>query len=174
VEAREFTEGDDRCVIINGKLVDAKLSSIDLYCSFFSYKLEQSVFMILRSNGHSTSVLLSNSDDPQIAHLVVWNDVEPPGTFRVDKDKFMDTQKFKEAILDGKGESLDLVGKRNPPAFTMNELESVFHDNEARNEFMRGRRPHPTVTAGEKFYAFDCAFLSSIFGSLVKLFWIVG
>jgi hypothetical protein len=94
-----------------------------------------------------------------------------PDTFRIDKEKFMDTQKLKEAILDGKGDSLDLVGKRNPPPFTLNELETVFGDNEALNEFMRGHRSHHNLRAEDKLYAFFCDLVSSLLGSLTGLAW---
>jgi hypothetical protein len=165
VEAEVFEKNGDRCLIMNGKL-----GSTDLYCSMFSYKDEESVFAVLRSNDHTTSLLLSNSGDLQIANLFVWNDAQTPGTFRIDKDKFMATQKFKEAVLDDKGESLDLVGKRNPPQFTLNELEAVFHDNEALNEFMRGRRSHHD-RAPDPSQAFSCYFISSIPGALYILGW---
>jgi hypothetical protein len=164
LEAQEFTADGDRCVVMNGKL-----GSIDLYCSFFSYKYEQSIFTVLRSNGHTTSLLLSNSDDPKIAHLVVWNDAEAPAAFKIDKDKFKETLNFKEAILEGRGDSLDLVGKRNPPPFTLNELEAVFRDNEALNEFMRGHRPrHDRAEARVDSF---CPMISSIPGSTASLAW---
>lgn len=164
-DAQDFEKSGDRCFIINGKL-----GSTDLYCSMFSYNNEESVFAVLRSNGHTTSLVLSNSNDSNVANLVVWNDVETSGSFRIDKNKFMDTQKFKESVLDDKGESLNLVGKRNPPQFTLSELEAVFHDNEALNEFMRGRRSHHD-RAPDKLEAFLCYFISSIPGSLHILPW---
>lgn len=169
VDAQEFTEGEDRCVIINGRL-----GSTDLYCSYFSYKRDQSIFTVLRSNGHTTSLTLSNSDDPKIANLVAWHDSEAPGALRIDKDKFLDTQKFKEAVLDGKGDSLDLVGKRNPPAFTLDELEAVFGKNEALNDFMRGHRSHHNLRTEPRSQAFGCYFLSSVPGNLSGIDWIVG
>lgn len=169
VDAQEFTEGEDRCVVINGRL-----ASTDLYCSYFSYKRDESIFTVLRSNGHTTSLTLSNSGDPKIANLVAWHDSETPVAFRIDKDKFLDQKKFKEAVLEGKGDSLDLVGKRNPPAFTLDELEAVFGKNAALNDFMRGHRSHHNLLTEPRAQAFDCFFLSSIPGNLAGLDWIVG
>jgi len=166
MEAQEFSEGRDRFLVVNGRL-----GAIDLYCSMFRYNDEETVSEVLRSNGHTTSVVLSKSDDPNIGHLVVWNDTSAPNTFRIDKDKFLETQKFKEAILDGKGDSLDLIGGRNPPAFTFNELEGVFGDNDALKEFMRGHTSRHELKAPDKLEAFICHLFSSIGGSLVGPFW---
>ena len=169
VEAQDFTEGRDRCLIMNGTL-----GAIKLYCSMFSYRNEQTIFAVLRSNGHTSSVVLSDSDDPKIGNLVVWNDAEVPGTFRIDKEKYLETLKPEESILDGKGGSLDLVGKRNPPSFTLSELEAVFSDNEALDEFMRGHRSRHILRAENKLYAFACHFVSNIGGSLTGLAWLAG
>ena len=166
VEAQDFTEGSDRCLIMNGTLRGTKL-----YCSMFSYKNEQTVFAVLRSNDHTTSLLLSDSDVSKISHLVVWNDAEVPGTFRIDKEKYLETLRPQESILDGKGSSLELVGKRDPPPFTLSELEAVFGDNEALNEFMRGHRSRHIRRAEPPLYAFACDFVSNIKGSLTGLAW---
>jgi hypothetical protein len=167
VEAQDFTEGSDRCLIMNGTLGATKL-----YCSMFSHRSEQTVFAVLRSNDHTTSLVLSDSPDPKISHLVVWNDAEVPGTFRIDKEKYLKTLKPQESIVDGKGDSLDLVGKRNPPPFTLSELEAVFGDNEALNEFMRGHRSRHILRAEPYLYAFACHFVSNIGGSLTGLAWL--
>lgn len=166
VEAQDFVKEGDRCLVMNGRL-----AKTDLYCSMFSYKDEETIFVVLRSNGHKTSVLLSDSDDPKIARLVAWNDLEAPNTFRIDKEKFMETQKLKEAVLEGKGDSVDLVGKRNPPQFTLSELEAVFGDNEALNDLMRGHRSHHNLRADNKLLEFLCFLISTLPGSLTGLAW---
>lgn len=166
VDAQDFTKGGDRCLVMNGTLASTKL-----YCSIFSYNYEQTIFVVLGSNGHTTSLILSDSDDPKIAHLVVWNDTGDPGAFRIDKEKYLETEKPQESIVGGKGDSLDLVGKRNPPLFTLKELEAVFGDNQALNDFMRGHRSRHILRAEDKLYAFACHFVSNLGGSLAGLAW---
>jgi hypothetical protein len=166
VDAQDFTKGGDRCLIMYGTLASTKL-----YCSVFSYKYEQTVFAVLGSNSHTTSLLLSDSDDPKIGHLVVWNDTGGPSTFRIDKGKYLETEKPQESIVGGTGDSLDLVGKRNPPPITLKELEAVFGDNQALNDFMRGHRSRHILRAEDKLYAFACHFVSNLVGSLTGLAW---
>lgn len=163
VDAQEFTEGEDICLVMNGRI-----GTTDLYCSMFSYKSEEAVFAVMRSNGHRTSLLLSNSDDSKIANLVVGNDAETPNTFRIDKGKFTDTLSLKEAVVSGNSDSLDVVGKRNPPPFTLKELEAEFGDNEALNDFMRGHRSHHNTATVDAVF---CDIVSNIPGSLTGLDW---
>jgi hypothetical protein len=166
LEAQDFIEDKDRALIIQ-----ASLDSHKLYNAMFSYNRDRTVFALLRDNDHSTTLVLSDTDDPKIGRLVVWNEMEVPDSFRVDKDKFMDTQNLKESILDGKEKALDVLGKRKPPEFTLQELESVFGSNPALLEFMRGKRSahHPLRT--EKLLAWACDLLSNLPGSLFGLAW---
>lgn len=167
LEARDFVEGPDRSLIIHGKL-----NSINLYCAMFSYNYDRTVFALLRDNDHSTTLVLSNTDDPKIGRLVVWNDAEAPETFRFDKEKVVDTENPKESILDGRGGALDLVGKRKPPAFTLQELESVFGDSPALRKFMRGERSTHHPPPDRKLAASFCHLLSIVPGSLFGPVWV--
>jgi hypothetical protein len=162
IEARSFDEGKDRTVIMH-----SKLDSVDLYSGMFSHDLESSIFAVFRDNDHSTSLVVSNTDDPKIGRLLVWNDSDAPGVFEVNKDKFMDSENLKDSIRDSKGATVDLVGKRKPPAFTWRELEAVFGDDLALNEFMRGRKSHHAGGVQE----FACRFVSIVPGSTVGLLW---
>jgi hypothetical protein len=74
IEARSFDEGKDRAVIMH-----SKLDSVDLYSGMFSHDLESSIFAVFRDNDHSTSLVVSNTDDPKIGRLLVWNDSDAPG-----------------------------------------------------------------------------------------------
>jgi hypothetical protein len=164
--AQDFIEGKDRALIIQ-----ARLNSVKLYSAMFSYDYDRTVFALLRDNDHSTTLVLSDTDDPKIGRLVVWNDLEVPENFRVDKDKFMDTPNLKESILDGKGKTLDVLGKRKPPEFTLKELEAVFGSNPALLEFMRGRRSTHHPRSSEKLLVWACDVVSTLPGSFYGLAW---
>lgn len=166
LEARDFVDGRDRALIIQGQL-----SSVDLYCAMFSYNQDHTVFALLRDHGHSTTLVLSDTEDLKIGRFVVWHDAAAPGTFRIDKEKFMDTENPKTSLLDGKGDGLDLLGKRQPPDFTMQELEAVFGNNPALQEFMRGRRSTHHPAPSEKLKMWICHLLSGVPGSLFPLVW---
>ena len=167
LEAQDFIEGKDRALIIQ-----AILDSVKLYCAMFSYYSDRTVFALLRDHDHSTTLVLSETDDPKIGRLVIWNDVGVPDSFRVDKVKFMDTENLKESILDGKGKSLDVLGNRKPPEFTLQELESVFGSNLALLEFMRGKRSTHHPLPAEKLDAYVCHLLSILTGSLFGVAWL--
>jgi len=166
LEAQDFVEGKDRALIIQ-----ATLDSVKLYCALFSNYSDRTVFALLRDHDHSTTLVLSETDDPKIGRLVVWNDQEVPDNFSVDKDKFMDTLNLKESILDGKGKSLDVLGKRKPPDFTLKELEAVFGSNPALREFMRGNRSLHHPLPSNKLAAFPCDVLSNLRGALYGGLW---
>jgi hypothetical protein len=166
LQARDFVGGKDRALIVEGKL-----DSIELYNAMFSHHYDRTVFAILRDSGHSTSLVLSDTDDPTIGRLVVWNDAAPPEVFRVDKKKAVDEDDPRESILDDRGKMLDLVGKRKPPAFTLRELETVFGKDTALLEFMRGRRPAHHPTEDKKADEYACRILGAILGSLLGLMW---
>jgi hypothetical protein len=167
LEAQDFIEGKDRALIIQ-----ARLDSLKMYCAMFSYDHDRTVFALVRDNDHSTTLVLSNTDDLKIGRLVVWNDVEVPESFRVDKDKFMDKQNLKESILDGKGKTLDVLGKRKPPEFTLEELEAVFGNDPALQEFMRGKRSAHHPLPSNRLAAWGCDVLSTLPGSLFGLVWL--
>ncbi len=169
LEAKDFVDGKDRALIMQGEL-----NSVDLYCAMFSYNQDRTVFALLRDHGHSTTLVLSDTEDVKIGSLVVWHDAAAPGTFRIDKEKFMDTKNPKTSLLDGKGDGFDLLGKRQPPNFTMQELEAVFGNNPALQEFMRGRRSTHHPAPGEKLKVWMCDFLSGVPGSLFPLGWAGG
>lgn len=163
MEARAFEEGKDRAVIIH-----STLSGVDLYSGMFSYDNEKAVFAVFRDNDHCTSLLLSNTDDPKIGRLLVWNDSDAPGVFELNKDKFMESESLKESIRDAKGAVVDVVGKRKPPAFTWRELEAVFGNHPALNQFMRGRKSHHAKTALQEWF---CLLLIGIPGSTFSIAW---
>jgi hypothetical protein len=167
LEAQDFIEGKDRALIIQ-----ARLDSLKMYCAMFSYDHDRTVFALVRDNDHSTTLVLSNTDDLKIGRLVVWNDMEVPESFRVDKDKFMDKQNLKESILDGKGKTLDVLGKRKPPEFTLEELEAVFGNDPALQEFMRGKRSAHHPLPSNRLAAWVCDVLSTLPGSLFGLVWL--
>jgi hypothetical protein len=169
LEAQDFIEDKDRALVIQ-----ARLDSHKLYNAMFSYAHDRTVFALLRDDDHSTTLVLSDTDDPKIGRLVVWNDQEVPDNFRVDKDKFMDTLNLKESILDGKEKSLDVLGKRKPPVFTLKELEAVFGSNPALQEFMRGNRSLHHPLPSNKLAALPCHLLSNLPGALYGLAWYGG
>jgi hypothetical protein len=162
MEARSFEEGGDRAVIIH-----SKLDGVDLYSAMFSYDHESTIFAIFRDNDHSTFVLISNTDEPKIARLTVWNDSGAPGVFEINKEKLMESENLKGGILDVKGTVVDVVGKRKPPAFTWQELEAIFGDDPSLNKFMRGQKSHHKGGLGE----FGCRVASFIAGSTLALAW---
>jgi hypothetical protein len=165
IEARAFEDGKDRTMIMH-----STLNNVDLYSGVFSYDLEKAVFAVFRDNGHSTTLLVSNTDDPKIGRLIVWNDSEAPGVFEVNKEKFMSSENVKDIIRDVKGNVVDVMGKRNSPAFTWRELEAVFGDDPALNEFMRGRKSHHKGGVIE----FACRVVSAPAGSTSSIGWYAG
>ena len=166
MEARAFEEGKDRTVIVH-----SKLDSVDLYSGMFSHDLESSIFAVFRDTDHSTSVLLSNTDNSKIARLLVWNDSAAPGVFEIDKDKFMDSENLNASLHNPQGTTVvDVLGKRKKPEFAWRELEAVFGDDPALNQFMRGdkSRHHP---AKGNLLAFGCHIIMSLPSSTLALFW---
>lgn len=164
--ARDFIDDRDRALVIEGKF-----DSLDLYCAMFSHAHDRTIFAILRADDHSTTLVLSDTDEHKIGRLLVWNDTEPPGIFRVDKDKFMDTEDLNQSILDSK-KPVDLLGKRKNPGFTARELMDAFADNPALLAFMRGRRPGHAPAANDRLSFWGCRLLSLAPGSLFAPMWI--
>ena len=166
IEARSFEEGKDRTVIMH-----SKLDSVDLYSSLFSYDYERTIFAVFRDNGHSTSIVVSDTDDPKIGRLIVWNDSGAPAVFEVNKDKFMESENLNDSIRDAKGTVVDVVGKRKPPQFTWRELEAVFGDDPALYQFMRGRKTHHNPPKAHLLIEFICRLVSTMPGSTLPLAW---
>jgi len=166
IEARSFEEGKDRTVIMR-----SKLDSVDLYSGMFSYNHERIIFAVFRDNDHSTSIVLSDTDDPKIARLVVWNDSGAPAVFEINKDKFMDSENLNDSIRDAKGTVVDVVGKRKPPQFTWRELEAVFGDDPALYQFMRGKKTRHNPPKAMLLIEFGCRAVSTIPGSTLALAW---
>jgi hypothetical protein len=171
LEAKDFVEGRDRALVVRGEFNSIKVNSIKLYCAMFSYDHDRMVFALFRDHDHSTSLVLSDSEDPKVGRLLIWNDVEAPGTFRVDKEKVFEVENLKESILDGKGSSLELVGKRQAPVFSLEEIESVFGKNPVLREFMRGERSIHHPRPEQKLIEWICHFLSKVPGNLFAAFW---
>ncbi len=165
IEARSFEEGPDRAVVMR-----SKLDGLDLYSSMFSYDHDKTVFAVLHDNDHSTFVLISNTDDPKIGRLTVWNDSGAPGTFEINKEKLLESANVNDGIRDVKGTVVDVVGKRKPPAFTWQELESVFGDDPALLQFMRGSRSRHRPAKGE-LHAFACHVVTHFTGIPLPLAW---
>jgi hypothetical protein len=165
IEARSFDEGKDRTVIAH-----SKLDSVDLYSAMFSYDHDKTIFAVFRDNDHSTSIVVSNTDDPKIGQLTVWNDSSAPGVFEINKEKFLNSANPNEPVRDVKGTVVDVVGKRKPPAFTWQELEAVFGDDRALLQFMRGNKSRHHPAKGE-LLAFACHIGSYVAGSTLALFW---
>jgi hypothetical protein len=165
IEARSFEDGHDRAVVMR-----SKLDGVELYSSMFSYDHDKTIFAAFRDNDHSTFVLISDTDDPKIGRLTVWNDSGAPGVFEINKEKFLESANLKDGIRDIKGTVVDAVGKRKPPAFTWQELEAVFGDDPALLQFMRGNKSHHHPGKGE-VQAFGCHVGSYIVGSTLGLAW---
>ena len=120
LEAQDFIDRADRCLVIRGNL-----DSAELYSATFTYQKDLTAFALFHDADHSTTMTLGNSEEAKIGRLVVWNDNEIPQIFSIDKNKVMDKDDLK-VLVDVAGKTPDLVGKRKPPSFTWLELESVF------------------------------------------------
>ena len=165
IEALDFVDRTDRSVIVRGRL-----ESTELYSAMFSYRKDLRVFALFQDSGHSTTVVLSDSADPNIGHLVVWSDDENPHVHSVDKNKIMRTDDPKD-IVDVNGQHPDLVGNRRQAAFTWRELENVFGANPGLAEFMRRRKSNHHPSEENKLLEWMCRLLSMVPGSLLSLVW---
>jgi len=165
LEAQDFLDRTDHSVIIQ-----SRLDSTDLYSAMFSYQKDLTVFAQFHDNDHSTTVVVSESDDPKIGRLVVLNDGGIPQIFDVDKAKIMDADDAKD-IMDVNGKAPDLVGTRKPPAFTWRELESVFGSDPALLAFMRGKKSTHHPHEKDKLSEMPCRILSIVPGSTLCLVW---
>jgi hypothetical protein len=172
LNAQDFLDRADRSVVVHGRLVSSGSDSA-LYSAMFSYQNDLSVFALFQDGGHSTTIVLSDTDEAKIGRLVVWNDHDAPLIYSIDKSKIMGIQDPKD-IRDINGKIPDLVGNRKPPGFTWQELENIFGSDPALLAFMRGRKTthHPQPSTAEREWT--CRFLSMVPGSTLSLFWLGG
>lgn len=145
INAQEFVQGTDRTLIIK-----AELGSRKIYRSVFSHNNESVVFVRIRDDEHTVTLVLSDSDDPSIGRLSVWKDSEAPESFAIDVPHFLRTSNAKESILENRGDYLDQVGNRRPPDITRQELFETFGEDPAYKKFMRGEQPEIGLPPGNE------------------------
>jgi hypothetical protein len=162
IEMQDFVQGLDRTVIGNGRFNSRKFHN-----AVFSYNRDHTVFVILADENHSTTLVLSDSDVPEIGRVTIWHDSGAPQSFRVKKGNFV----ANDAIVDEKGTRIDLVGKRKPLDFTARELEEVFGSDPALLKFRRGMAIAHNSSADIKLYDWICRFLSAVLGSIISIHW---
>ena len=167
MEVQDLLDRSDRAVIIRGKL-----NSTELYSAMFSYQKDLTVFALFHDNDHSTTVVLSDSDEAKIGRLVVWNDGDAPQISSFEKGKIMDVDYLKD-IAPVSGNVPDFVGKRKPPAFTWRELETVFGSDPSLLAFMHGKKTNHHPREEDKLTEWICRLLSLIPGSLLPPIWAV-
>ena len=162
IEMQDFVQGFVKTVIGNGRFNSRKF-----YNAVFSYNHDRTVFVILADENHSTTLVLSDSDVPEIGRVTIWQDSGAPQSFRIKKGDFV----ANDAIVDEKGTRIDLVGKRKPLDFTARELEEVFGNEPALLRFRRGmaiaHNPSPDI----KLSDWICRLLSAILGTIIALSW---
>jgi hypothetical protein len=167
MEVQDLLDRSDRAVIVRGKL-----NSTELYSAMFSYQKDLTVFALFHDNDHSTTVVLSDSDDAKIGRLVVWNDGDAPQISSFEKGKIMDVDYLKD-IAPVSGNVPDFVGKRKPPAFTWRELENVFGSDPSLLAFMHGKKTNHHPREEDKVTEWICRLLSMVPGSLLPPIWAV-
>ncbi|HXN18861.1 MAG TPA: hypothetical protein VN875_11050 [Candidatus Binatus sp.] len=163
LEAQDFVDRSDRAAIVRGTL-----ASTELYSAMFSYQKDSTVFALFNDNGHSTSMILANSDDPKIGRIVTWNDGDTPQISSIDKSTIMESDDLKNIV-----NAPDLLGKRKPPSFTWHELESAFGSDPALQAFMRGRKTTHHPREEDKLLEWACRILCLVPGSLLPPIWAV-
>jgi hypothetical protein len=162
IEMRDLVQGLDRTVIANGRFNSRKF-----YNAVFSYNRDHTVFVILADENHSTTLVLSDSDVPEIGRVTIWHDSGAPQSFRVKKKDFV----ANDAIVDEKGARIDLVGKRKPLDFTPRELEEVFGNDPALLKFRRGIAIAHNPSPDTKLSDWICRLLSAILGIVLVIHW---
>jgi len=165
MELQDFIDRADRAAVVRGTLGTTRL-----YSAMFNYEKDSTIFALFHDNDHSTTIILSNLDDPQIGRLVIWNDRDTPQISSIDKAKIMAADEPKD-IVDVTGNIPDFVGKRKPPAFTWRELESVFGSDPALLAFMRGEKSTHHPREDKKLLDWMCRLLSMVPGSLLSPIW---
>lgn len=162
IEMQDFLQGLDRTVIGNGRFNSRKF-----YNAVFSHNRDRTVFVILADENHSTTLVLSDSDVPEIGRVIVWHDSGAPQSFRVKKGDFV----ANDAIVDEKGTRIDLVGKRKSLEFTARELEEVFGNDPALLKFRRGMPIAHNTSPDMGLSDWICRFLSAILGIIIQISW---
>lgn len=165
IDAQDFLDRDTRTVTMRGKL-----NSTDLYSAMFSDQNDLTVFAIFRDNNHSTSIVLSDSDDPAIGHVVVWNDNDSAQTYDFSKKVVMAAKDLKD-LRDQANKTPDLLGKRNHPLFTWQELEKAFGSDPALLAFMRGAKTNHHPPEKDEMHEWTCRFCSWVPNSLQSIPW---
>jgi len=166
LDAQEFLDRADRSVTVR-----SRLNSTNLYSAMFSHQQDLTVFALFHDNDHSTTVVLSDSDDAKIGRLIVWNDNQTPQIYNIDKNKIMGTENPKD-IRDVNDKTPDLVGNRKISAFTWQELENVFGSDPALLAFMRGKKSTHHPREENKLLEWICRLLSMVPGSTLSLVWL--
>jgi hypothetical protein len=162
IEAQDSIEGTNRTVIAEAALDSAVWHGVMFYEGYGHV-----VYAQVRDSAHSTTLVLSDTDDPAVGRLIVWNDRDAPEVFRIDIKNYLRTSKQRESILDGKGSSLDQVGKRQPLNITSDELQKMFGSDPALLQFMRETKP-PDATS----IVWECDWIKNTSGfSFLHLFW---
>lgn len=166
IDAEDFLDRTDRSVVVRGRL-----ESTELYSAMFSYRKDLTVFALFRDSGHSTTIVLSDSEDAKIGRVVAWNDNQIPQIHNFDKNKIMAIDDPKD-LVDIDGKHPDLLGNRKQAAFTWQELEKVFGSDPALAEFMRGRKSTHHPKEEDKLVEWACRFLSMVPDSMLSLVWL--
>lgn len=166
LKSQDFLDREDRSVVVRGTL-----HSTELYSAMFSYQQDSTVFALFHDSSHSTTLVLSGSNESGVGRVAIWNDNDIPKIYDFEKSKIMEIENLKD-IRDLNGKIPDLVGKRKPPAFTWQELEHVFGSDPALQQFMRGRKSIHHPSEENRLSEWACRFLSMVPGSMLSLFWL--
>lgn len=144
VQVENFNRGRDKSMIMDGTF-RSKERTAKVYRSYFCVDNANQVFARLGDEHNWTSVVLSNSEDPNIESLTIWNDAKGPQAFRIDKKRFREVANTRGGpppsnyIVGGNASSLDLKGARTPPDVTVEELENALDNNPDYLAFVRGK-----------------------------------
>lgn len=144
INAEGFVSGKDRIIIAS-----AKIANRQLYRAFYSYNYDRIIFLQLRDDKYSTTLVLSDTEDPKIGRITVWNDKSVPENFRVDIQQFLKSNNHKESILDGAASKLDMVGKRNPISLTEKDLKETFGKDPKLTTFLNKTRRQKNLVVME-------------------------
>jgi hypothetical protein len=165
LDAHDFIDRASQGVVVRGRLDPP--GSLELYSAMFNHQNDLRVFAVFQDSGHLTTAVFSNSDDPKIGRVVVWNDSERPQVHDIDKAEVISAKDPKD-IKNQSGETPDLLGKRKAAVFTWRELEDVFGSDPALLAFMRGKKARHQ---GKNISEWMCRYCSMVPGSLLSLVW---
>lgn len=158
-----FKPGFEKSLIMSGSFQPAATSqpATKLYRSYFSVD-EIQVFARLADDNHSTTLVFSptNDNDQNIVFLTVWNDLNPPETFRVDKNKFKNERQQYSSdqkqpnppsrVTEDREKVSELKGSRSRP----NPQHYVL-DDRGKLLDLKGSRTPPEITAEDLENALD-------------------